>query len=37
MPTLSAVLKIARALQMSGAELISAAEMLLPAEYPATG
>jgi XRE family transcriptional regulator, regulator of sulfur utilization len=37
MPTLSAVLKIARALEMSGAELITAAETLLPAEYPATG
>ena len=37
MPTLSAVLKIARALEMSGAELIAAAELLLPAEYPATG
>ena len=37
MPTLSAVLKIARALGMSGAELIAAAEALLPAEYPATG
>ena len=34
MPNLSAVLKIARALDMSGAELIAAAEALLPAEYP---
>ena len=37
MPTLAAVLKIARALGMSGAELMAAAEALLPAEYPATG
>lgn len=37
MPTLAVVLKIARALGMSGAELIAAAEALLPAEYPATG
>ncbi len=37
MPTISAVLKIARALGMSGAELIAAAEVLLPAEYPSTG
>lgn len=36
MPTLAAVLKIARALGMSGAELIAAAEALLPAGYPAT-
>ena len=36
MPTLSAVLKIARALDMNGAELIAATELLLPAEYPAT-
>lgn len=33
MPTLAAVLKIARALDMSGADLIAAAEALLPAEY----
>ena len=37
MPTLSVVLKIARALDMNGAELIAATELLLPAEYPATG
>lgn len=37
MPTLAAVLKIARALDMSGADLIGAAEALLPAEYPSTG
>ena len=37
MPTLAAVLKIARALGMSGAELMAAAEALLPAGYPATG
>ena len=36
MPTLAAVLKIARALGMSGAELMAAAEALLPAGYPAT-
>ena len=36
MPTLSVVLKIARALDMNGAELIAATELLLPAEYPAT-
>jgi transcriptional regulator with XRE-family HTH domain len=33
MPTISALLKIARALGMSGAELMAAAEALLPAEY----
>ncbi len=33
MPTLSAVLKIAKALGMSGAELMAEAEALLPAEY----
>lgn len=33
MPTLAVVLKIARALGMSGAELLAAAEALLPAEY----
>lgn len=33
MPTLAAVLKIARALGMSGAELLAEAEALLPAEY----
>ena len=37
MPTISAVLKIARALGMSGAELIAAAEVLLPAGYLTTG
>ena len=37
MPNLSAVLKLARALGMSGAELLAEAEALLPAEYPATG
>ena len=37
MPTLAAVLKIARALDMSGADLIGAAEALLPAEYASTG
>ena len=35
MPTISAVLKIARALGITGAELLAAAEALLPAEYPA--
>ena len=34
MPTIAAVLKIARALCMSGAELMATAEALLPAEYP---
>ena len=33
MPTLSAVLKIAKALGMSGADLMAEAEALLPAEY----
>lgn len=33
MPTLSAVLKLAKALNMSGAELLAEAEALLPAEY----
>ena len=33
MPTIAVVLKIARALNISGAELIAAAEALLPAEY----
>lgn len=33
MPTLSVVLKIARALGMSSAELVAAAEGLLPADY----
>jgi len=33
MPTISALLKIARALVMSGAELMAKAEALLPAEY----
>ena len=33
MPTLAAVLKIAKALGMSGAELLAEAEALLPAEY----
>jgi hypothetical protein len=37
MPNLSAVLKLARALGISGAELLAEAEALLPAEYPATG
>lgn len=37
MPTLSAVLKIARALGMSGADLIAAAEAVLPAEHMAAG
>ena len=33
MPTIAAVLKIAKALGMSGAELMAEAEALLPAEY----
>ena len=37
MPTLSAVLKIARALGMSGTDLMAAAEALLPAEFMAAG
>ena len=37
MPTLAAVLKIVRALGMSGAELLAEAEALLPAEYLAGG
>jgi transcriptional regulator with XRE-family HTH domain len=37
MPTLSAVLKLAKALDMSGAELLREAEALLPAEYLAGG
>jgi len=37
MPTLSVVLKIARALNMSGAELLAEAEALLPVEYLAAG
>jgi transcriptional regulator with XRE-family HTH domain len=32
-PTISAVLKIAKALNISGAELMAAAEALLPADY----
>ena len=35
MPTLAAVLKIARALGISGADLVADAEGLLPAEYRA--
>ena len=35
MPTLSAVLKLAKALGMSGAELLAEAEVLLPADYRA--
>jgi transcriptional regulator with XRE-family HTH domain len=34
MPTIAAVLKIAKALGITGAELLAAAEALLPAEYP---
>lgn len=37
MPTISALLKIARALGMSGADLLAAAEALLPAEYLIAG
>lgn len=37
MPTISAVLKIARALGITGAELLAAAEALLPAEYLSAG
>ena len=37
MPTLSAALKIARALGLRGAELIEAAERLLPKDYFAAG
>lgn len=37
MPTLAAVLKIAKALGMSGAELMAAAEAKLPPEYMAAG
>lgn len=37
MPTLAALLKIAKALGMSGAELLAEAEALLPAEYLAGG
>ena len=33
MPTIAVVLKIARALNISGAELMAVAEALLPAEY----
>jgi transcriptional regulator with XRE-family HTH domain len=33
MPTLAAVLKIAKALGMSGADLLAEAEALLPVEY----
>lgn len=33
MPTIAAVLKIAKALGMSGAELMAEVEALLPAEY----
>jgi transcriptional regulator with XRE-family HTH domain len=33
MPTLSALVKIARALNMSGAELLAEAEALLPVDY----
>ena len=33
MPTIAVVLKIARALNISGAELMAAAEALLPAAY----
>jgi transcriptional regulator with XRE-family HTH domain len=36
MPTLAALLKIAKALGMSGAELLAEAEALLPAEYLAS-
>jgi transcriptional regulator with XRE-family HTH domain len=35
MPTLAAVLKIATALDVSGAELVSMAQGLLPKEHPA--
>jgi transcriptional regulator with XRE-family HTH domain len=33
MPTLAAVLKLARAMGITGAELVTAAENLLPADY----
>lgn len=36
MPTIAAVLKLAKALGMTGAELLAAAEALLPVDYPAT-
>jgi len=35
MPTLSAVLKLAAALDLSGAELVAAAQALLPEGHPA--
>lgn len=37
LPTLAAALKIAKALGMSGAELLAEAEALLPVEYRAGG
>lgn len=37
MPTIAAVLKIAKALGITGAELLAAAEALLPAEYLSAG
>ena len=37
LPTLGAALKIAKALGMSGAELLAEAEALLPVEYRAGG
>lgn len=37
MPTLAAVLKIAKALGMSGAQLLAEAEALLPVEYRVGG
>ena len=36
-PTIAAVLKIAKALGITGAELLAAAEALLPAEYLSPG
>jgi transcriptional regulator with XRE-family HTH domain len=37
MPTIAVVLKIAKALGITGAELMAAAEALLPADYLAAG
>ena len=37
MPTIAAVLKLAKAMGMTGAELLAAAEALLPVDYPSTG
>lgn len=37
MPTIAAVLKLAKALGITGAELLASAEALLPVDYPPAG